>query len=523
MKLVILALALAGSASASDCLYLIEADYRDIAGEPWLSRSEVYYIATDFMLVSAVPEAMSGVRFAKPLDASFEAPGDYVIVHISGPEGVLSAAELGPVMLQRGGIALVRLSGGIPEPFLGRGLHLLQPLRPISLDHAQAFVPPMRGYDDYVADIVAAVSEAGFQGFIQHLQDYGTRYSSTDSYDTAAAWVRDTIEGYGIDAELQYFSMGSYDCENVVAEKPGLTYPDKIYIICGHLDCTSPSPYSNAPGADDNASGSAAVVEAARVMSAYNFKYTIRFLCFGGEEQGLYGSAYYADQASSAGDDILGVVNLDMILYGPPGQNVFWVPYSSQSTGLGLAVDAICDTYVPALNVLPEYNPGLTASDHASFWNEGYTAVLGIEHEVYGNPYYHQTSDILSNYMSYFPFGTNCARGAIATIAYLAEPLGPTGTGESQWDPVDEPLDVLSIGPNPASLMIEASLTAPGGMSVELAMFDMAGRLISSQEVQCAGGIQSFGIGIGDLPDGVFFLRASGGGMSDFLRFVVAH
>ncbi len=523
MKYVILALALSGSTLASDCLYMVEADYRDVAGEPWLASSAVYYIATDFMLVSARPEAMGGLRFAKLIDASFETPDDYVIAHISDPEGAFSAAELGPVLLQRDGIALVRLTGQLPEPFLGRGLLLVQPLRRMDLDRAQAVLPPMRGYDDYVADIVAAVSQAGFQGFIQNLQNYGTRYSSTDSYDTAAAWVRDTIEGYGIDAELQYFSMGSYDCENVVAEKPGLTYPDKIYIICGHLDCTSPSPYSNAPGADDNASGSAAVVEAARVMSAYNFKYTIRFLCFGGEEQGLYGSAYYASQASSAGDDILGVVNLDMILYGPPGEDVFWVPYNSQSTGLGLALDAICDTYVPALNVLPEYNPGLTASDHASFWNEGYTAVLGIEHEVYSNPYYHQTSDILSNYMSYFPFGTNCAKGAIATIAYLAEPLGPTGAGEGQWNPVHDPLGILSMGPNPASLMIEAALSVPGEMTVELAVLDMAGRLVSSQESQCSGGTQSFMIDTSDLPDGVFFLRASGNGMADFRRFVVAH
>ena len=72
---------------------------------------------------------------------------------------------------------------------------------------------------------------------------------------------------------------------------------------------------TTAPGADDNASGTAAVIEAARIFSQYDFPFTIIYALWDEEEQGLIGSEYYATQAANAGDSILGVINLDMIGY----------------------------------------------------------------------------------------------------------------------------------------------------------------------------------------------------------------
>ncbi len=414
-------------------------------------------------------------------------------------------------------MAIVRLDGPATDAVLP-GVLFVQPLRLTSLE---APVPVMTsqydGMDDYISEMVADVSESSFQGYIQQLQNYQTRYSNTDNYDSAAEWVRTTITAFGPSGELQYFNMGSYNCENVVCEIPGAYTPSNIVIICGHLDSTSPSPQSNAPGADDNASGSAAVIEAARVMSPYYFDNTIRFICFGGEEQGLYGSEYYAGQAAAAGDDIIAVINLDMVLYGPSGQDIFWVPYNTASTGLALAVDAICDTYVPALNVVTEYSPGTTYSDHASFWNEGYTAILGIEQEVYSNPYYHQTTDILSNYMTYFPFGTNCAKGAIAAAAYFAVPRGGYGI-EDDIEPAWNDFEIVGAGPNPASgsLRLDLSRTVD---AVDYSVFDMSGRVVLTGGFEQCGA--SFSIDVSPLGTGVFVLRAASGNASDTARFTV--
>jgi len=322
-----------------------------------------------------------------------------------------------------------------------------------------------------------------------------------------------------MNAFQQTFPMSSYDCENVVGEQQGTTYPDQYWIVCGHLDCTSTNPYVDAPGADDNASGSAAVLEAARILSQYEFKYSIRFLCFGGEEQGLWGSAYYASQASAAGDDILGVVNLDMILYGPPPDDVLWVSYNAQSTGLGLAMEAISDTYVPALVTNVEYNPGMTASDHASFWSNGYAAVLGIEQEVYSNPFYHQTSDMLSNYLLFFPFGTNCTRSAIATIAYLAEPVSPVGIANSEITPFPLGSLIQGIGPNPAAGSVWIRLTSSIEGMVGISLFDLAGREVYTTSAQVSEGNAQ--IDVSGMPAGVYSVRVSGASLSDTARLVV--
>lgn len=79
---------------------------------------------------------------------------------------------------------------------------------------------------------------------------------------------------------------------------------------------------TTAPGADDNASGSAAVIEAARIFSNYTFPFTIVYAIWDEEERGESGSRYYAQQAYNAGDSIVGVINLDMIAYDSDSDNV---------------------------------------------------------------------------------------------------------------------------------------------------------------------------------------------------------
>jgi len=487
-------------------LVMAEGDAAGYVGD-WREHLQALYTSADFTLgLTDSPSILSSARVTI-LEGTFGDADDYRLVFLEPGTGTASAAVLGDVLLHRGDVALVRSETGFPEVCQSPGIRFVQPLRRLQEPRETAIPASDAGYDDYVADIVAAVSQTNLQSFTQSLQDYQTRYSSTDSYDTACDWVETQFESYGLAAVQQEFPMSGYNCQNVIAELPGTGDASVIWILCGHLDSTSPSQYSFAPGADDNASGSSAVVEAARILSGYDFENTIRFICFGGEEQGLWGSDYYASQAAAAGDDIAGVVNLDMIYYGPSGSDVLWVPYDNQSTGLALALEAISDTYVPALTVDVEYSPGTTYSDHSSFWNAGYAAVLGIEQEVYSNPYYHQTTDILSNYLVYFPFGTNCAKAAIATVAYLAGPIGPTGVGGSHGSPVPSAV-TLAVSPNP----VTGSATfhfggQPAGAVLELR--DLAGRIVRGGIAIPAGGPEQT-LDLEDLPAGTYVARITG-------------
>ncbi len=230
----------------------------------------------------------------------------------------------------------------------------------------------------------------------------------------AADFVKQKFQGYGLTAYDQQFSSTG---RNVLASISGTEYPNKEFIICAHYD-DMPSG-TTAPGADDNGSGTAAVIEAARVLSQYSFPYTLIFAVWDEEEQGLVGSDYYATQAALAGDSIIGVVNMDMIAWDSDNDNICNI----HTADVGITHE-IYDKMVE-LNTV--YNVGLDIvevypqepySDHASFIENGYSAVLLIEDDNDFNTYYHSTNDLLIHYN--IPYFKKSAQLAVAAIASYA-------------------------------------------------------------------------------------------------------
>jgi Zn-dependent M28 family amino/carboxypeptidase len=222
------------------------------------------------------------------------------------------------------------------------------------------------------------------------------------------------------------FSYAGHAMSNVVAELPGVgPNRDHIYIVCAHYDSTSKNPSSVAPGADDNASGSAAVLEAARILSQHRFNRTIRFVHFAGEEQGLIGSAHYAAAAAQRGDLIDGVINLDMIGYEsvPPNDHIVEIHAGMDPASIGLADALVSNILEYELLLVPQtITSGATnRSDHASFWNQGYPAILGIEDFQDFSPYYHSASDTLANMQT--SMMVEYTKASVATLAELATDL----------------------------------------------------------------------------------------------------
>ncbi|MFH0777610.1 MAG: M28 family peptidase [Candidatus Eisenbacteria bacterium] len=203
---------------------------------------------------------------------------------------------------------------------------------------------------------------------------------------------------------------------NVIATLPGTTSPSQIYVVCGHYDSISDSAMTKAPGADDNASGTGLVLEAARVLKDYAFGATIRFACFSGEEQGLLGSYHYAGSAYSHVEDIEGVLNFDMIAYGTP--SVYLIGNTASAWLVDYCI-AVRDSFVPELAVSRRIDGTMRYSDHSSFWDRGYSALCGIETGYQTNPYYHRTTDTVDHLT--IPFAADVTRLAVASMASLAE------------------------------------------------------------------------------------------------------
>ena len=270
-----------------------------------------------------------------------------------------------------------------------------------------------------------------------------TRYSySGEPVQKATQFVYEHFESLGLEVEYHDYNWAGYNWRNVVATKPGVTDPDDIYIVCAHVDSISNDPYNYAPGADDNASGVTAVMIAADILSQYDFEYTIRFVTFTGEEQGLRGSHCYAQDAYNEGDDILGALNLDMIAYDSDDQPIIELHAGTGAGSIAIAnlFSDVVDTY--GIDLVPEIITAgaTTRSDHASFWDYGYDAILAIEDWDDFTPYYHTTNDQLSSLnISYF---TEFVKASVGTIASMSYPLPGKGylegtvTDASNSDPL---------------------------------------------------------------------------------------
>jgi len=263
---------------------------------------------------------------------------------------------------------------------------------------------------------------------------------------------------------------------NVEGVLPGVDIPDEIYLICAHHDDISEDPLYNAPGADDNGSGTAAVLEAARILSDYQFHRTIKFVTFSGEEQGLIGSEAYASKAESLGHNIMGVVNLDMIGYLDDANHDLDVYCDLGSEWLADTILQFSSAYVPGLIPYKVVDPSFNRSDHASFWNEGYSALLHIERAgTNWNPYYHSTGDTVGTLD--LPYVTEMVQLGLASMAELAEPYV---VGVEERDIVrKEPMRLaLVIARNPFSDKVAFRVAKPSHLSASLKIYDSAGRLL---------------------------------------------
>jgi subtilisin-like proprotein convertase family protein len=224
----------------------------------------------------------------------------------------------------------------------------------------------------------------------------------------AAQFIYERFQSFGLNTRYQTNSSSSV---NVIAKITGSKYPNQQFIICAHYDDMPSGPL--APGADDNGSGTCAVIEAARLLSPYIFDYTLIFIAFDEEEIGLLGSKAYADTALMHGDSIVAVLNLDMIGWDSDNDYKNSIHTNTNSLNFANEFKNVMNVYQPTLDpaLLNSMSGG---SDHQSFWTRGYKAILSIEYTSDFNAYYHTVNDKFSNLN--VPFFTKMLKASIASM-----------------------------------------------------------------------------------------------------------
>ncbi|MBP7697814.1 MAG: M28 family peptidase [candidate division Zixibacteria bacterium] len=288
---------------------------------------------------------------------------------------------------------------------------------PIRYSPARPAPQPAAGAMDTIDSLVALVSEDSLRSYTERLQAFYRRVSDTDSSRAARDWLAAKFAAFGYDSVvLDYFdpypssSTPPGECCNVVACRPGAAYPEQQIVIGAHYDAVASS-----PGADDNASGTAAVLELARVLAGCAAPVTLTYIPFDAEESGLLGSRHYADSMAALNREIVLMVNFDMIGH-ETNDSVARVYFNHDSVYADLWV-LLAPTTGPLVGDIAGYGG---RSDHVPFGSNGYDFLSLTEDDF--STHYHSPSDS-TTYLN-FDYVERIVRVSLAAV-YAAATLPP--------------------------------------------------------------------------------------------------
>ncbi len=387
----------------------------------------------DQLLVAAEAPAMATLGRARPVRLLPEVPGAGLYVVRTTHRERLAEPGL-ETLLTGGGWAVLRTRQTAPELashlathgddsgcLRHQGVFPLQPNQVLAQQWAnaarQATPVPLAG----VQSLVDEVDADRWFADVTTLATFN-RWTRGADVLTARDWLVDPFEGLpGLSVRTESFAVGANTGWNVLATLTGNTRPDDWWIVGAHYDAISERSSSAAPGAEDNASGCAGVLEMARILAAHPPEATVIFICYSGEEQGLFGSSDHASRLVASGDSahLRGALIMDMIGYTSDADLDCLLEANSASQSLIDSLAAAAAAYTD-LRIVTSLNP--FGSDHVPYLNRGLKALLTIENDWDEYPQYHRSGDLPAQLS--LPMGGETLKMKIAALAQLA---GATG------------------------------------------------------------------------------------------------
>jgi hypothetical protein len=274
----------------------------------------------------------------------------------------------------------------------------------------------------------------------------------------AAEFVEGELQAAAYRVLRQTYRVEGVACWNVIAEIKGTKTPGEIVLVGAHYDS-----YGSTPGADDNASGTAALLALARRLAASRPEKTLRFVAFTNEEPPYFqrstmGSRVYSRACRRRNDNLVCVLSLEAMGYYtdeknsqryPPPLNLIY-PSTGNFIGVigNVASRPLVHRVVASLRkhaeipsqggAVPDVLPGVGWSDHWSFWQEGYQAAMITDTALYRNPHYHKSSDtpekLNYDHLARVVIGLEgVLRDVAGATAPKDHPILRTGRGESPW------------------------------------------------------------------------------------------
>jgi len=261
-------------------------------------------------------------------------------------------------------------------------------------------------------------------------------YDGYPKLEQAAQYIKGEFQKAGLDVKEEHFQWEGKSYKNIVAEKRGMTFPDRIYILGAHYDTVSGS-----LGADDNASGVAVLLEVGRNIQTVPLECTVRLIAFSLEEYDYAGSTHYVRNLRKGEEKILGMISLEMVGFTGPKQG--YPPYVNPkyypNVGDFIAIignerskellGKVRRSFKEHISQLPlefllvpgngEGMEEVRLSDHSTFWDEGFPALMITDTSFLRNPNYHLSSDRLETLD--FEFMRKVGTGVFYSITELAK------------------------------------------------------------------------------------------------------
>lgn len=387
---------------------------------------------------------------------------------------------------------------------------------------------------------------------LQYAGGYQSRVNFTPGNDSAFVYLREqfqllTKNGI-VTVDTFYISsatppLNTQPLYNVTATIKGTEDSLKYYLIGAHYDASASRMGSTvwnqqwrtirAPGADDNASGVAALLEMIRILSdtahGYRPLYTLKLTAFGAEETGPayssshHGSKYMAAHAANNGQMLQGMISFDMVGYNP---NYIFTSVVSNTNSSFLAnnLREANTLFEVGLLMGSLVSSSATYSDHQSFWDAGYQALLVIENAppwnngpfYTANPYYHTSSDTLET------LNLNLIKSVtqlnLTALAAFGSHLS-TDVRDIQKRPLS--FELLEIYPNPFNGQAKIRFNAKSSGLVTLKVYSVTGKEVVSEVINGVNGMNEISLNGANLQSGVYFVSLSGRNLTLKGKFIL--
>jgi Zn-dependent M28 family amino/carboxypeptidase len=293
-------------------------------------------------------------------------------------------------------------------------------------------------------DLLIWISEEKLREYVKEIEGLRHGWENYDALEQRAHFIEDTFRSFGYTVENQQVPFHGRTYRNIIATLQGSEKEREWLLLGAHYDAAWGS-----PGADDNASGVAVLLETARILSRQKLRITIEFVAFTLEEPQpqtihfLIGSDHFASEAKKTGKKYLAVFILESVGYTdatdqsqivpvlvgikiPKTGNFLGVIGNNRSKNIMKSFHTISDSHVADLLVVPYrvpfsgyFIPETRFSDHASFWKCGYPSLMLTDTAMFRNPYYHTPRDRFKTLD--FTFMLNVTKAVVSAIAVFGE------------------------------------------------------------------------------------------------------